>query len=225
MSEDTPQNEVPKKRSARRKNGASEATPKEPKDEREVVPQDTLTAGAPTAGTPIAGTPVGINVNLGAFASEDAVPAPPAPPEPEPAPPTQFAWEAPQHFQKLPQDFLIYSPDHCAGRAILSIPLDVIDIPRDKSTIKALVCLLLEPAPVIDADGSIVEARIGQEVLVECGHFIRRLIRAALDPRNVGEVWMRPVGKLTGEGGDTITLWDIRYGKTYPRDKVKRSGR
>jgi hypothetical protein len=160
-------------------------------------------------------------------AAPEAPPAPAMfnPPEPEPEPPTTFSWDAPSHFQKIPQDFLIYSPDRCDGRSILSIPLDVIDLPRDKSTIKALVCMLLEPTLLVDADGTAVEGRVGQEVLVECGHFLRRLIRAAMDPRNVGEVWMRPIGKLRGEGGDAITLWDIRYGKTYPRDKVKRSGR
>lgn len=140
-------------------------------------------------------------------------------------PPTPFAWEAPEGFQKLPQDFLIYSPDAAQGRSILCIPLDVIDMPRDKSTIKALVCMLLEPTPLVDADGTIVHGQVGQEVLVECGHFVRRLVRAALDPKNVGEVWMRAIGKLRAEGGDSITLWDIRYGKVYPRDKIKRIGR
>lgn len=143
-------------------------------------------------------------------------------PAPAPAPPTTFAYESPEGFAPLPQDFLIYSPDHCDGRSILCLPVDVIDLPRSQSSIKALVCLLLEPTLVVDAMGHVVEARAGQEVLVECGHFIRRLIRAAMDPKSVGEVWMRPSGKMSSEGGDTITLWDIRYGKTFPRDQIRR---
>lgn len=152
--------------------------------------------------------------------TEQPEPVNAAPPEP----PTPFAWSPPEGFEPVSQDFLIYSPDNNHGRACFGVLLDAIDIPRDKSTIKALVMLLIEATMAVDADGRVVEARAGQEVLVECSHFLRRLLRAAHDQKSVGELWLMPVGKLAAEGGDTITLWDIRGGKVYPREKFSRRG-
>lgn len=156
-------------------------------------------------------------------------PAPKPRPEPEAEadaapvePPTPYAYAAPEHFEAIPQDFLVYSPEHAQGRALLGVLVDEIELPRDRSTGRALVLVLLEPVPLITADGTIVEGRPGQEVLVEITHFLRRLVRAARDPRTVGEVWLRPIGRLPTSSGDSITLWDLRHGKTFPRSSVRR---
>lgn len=156
----------------------------------------------------------------------ELIPEPqPKPPAPEPIePPTPFAWEAPPHFEPIPQDFLLYSPDRAQGRALLGVLVDEIELPRDKSAGRALVFVLLEPVPLVTADGTIVEGRPGQEVLVEVTHFLRRLLRAARDPQNVGEVWLRPVGRMRADGGDSLTLWDLRFGKLFPRAQIKRGG-
>jgi hypothetical protein len=156
-------------------------------------------------------------------------PKPASKPRPEPEadappvePPTPYAYAAPEHFEAIPQDFLVYSPEHAQGRALLGVLVDEIELPRDRSTGRALVLVLLEPVPLITADGTIVEGRPGQEVLVEITHFLRRLVRAARDPKTVGEVWLRPIGRLPTAAGDSITLWDLRHGKTFPRSSVRR---
>lgn len=139
-------------------------------------------------------------------------------------PPTPFAWEPPPHFEPVPQDFLLYSPDRSQQRALLGLLVDEIEFPRDRSMGRALVLVLLEPVPLVTADGTLVMGRPGQEVLVEVTHFLRRLVRAARDPNSVGELWMRPVGHMRTDGGDTLTLWDIRGGKIFPRHTIKRGG-
>lgn len=153
-------------------------------------------------------------------------------PEPEPReslraplePPTPFAFDAPPHFEPIPQDYLLYVSDRAQGRALLGVLVDEIELPRDRSSVRALMFVLLEPTPLVTADGTLVEGRPGQEVLVEVNHWLRRLVRAARDPQSVGEVWMRSVGRMRCDGGDTLTLWDLRHGRTFPRSSIKRGG-
>lgn len=175
---------------------------------------------APTAETPAPAAPA---PEAPAEASAPELAAPEPAPEPI-EPPTPFAWEAPPGFEPVPQDFLLFVPDRAQGRAILGILVDEIELPRDRSTGRALVLVLLEPAPLVTAEGTIVEGRPGQEVLVEVTHFLRRLVRAARDRESVGELWLRPIGRMRADGGDSLTLWDIRHGKTFPRASVRRGG-
>lgn len=139
-------------------------------------------------------------------------------------PPTPFAWESPPGFEPIPQDFLLYSAERSQGRALLGILVDEIELPRERSTGRALVLVLLEPVPLVTADGTLVEGKPGQEVLVEVTHFLRRLLRAAKDREQVGEVWLRSVGWMAADSGDRLPLWDLRHGRTFPRSSVKRGG-
>lgn len=137
------------------------------------------------------------------------------------APPTSFAFEPPPNFVRIPHDFLLFDPERCDGRALLGVPYNVISLPKQTSVGKAIVFCAIEPTPCVLADGRIVECKPGEDVLLEVSHWLRRLTRGAMDQENVGEVWARPIGRRRSQDGDFIMEWDLRSGRTWPRNDFK----
>lgn len=136
--------------------------------------------------------------------------------DPSPAPP--YAFSPPDGFQVVPSDFYTYSPDRAGGRAIYGILLHFLDLNPGKG----LLFVLIEPTLCLAADGlTLVEAPIGAKVMVPAGFELRKLIRKAVDPTKVGEIWMRPTQKVALENGDYMWFWDVRYGAIHSRQLVE----
>lgn len=137
--------------------------------------------------------------------------------------PTPFAFHPPDGFNKMPQSLFHYSPAHCKGRSVFGVLVDALDIQLREGSQKALVVQLVEPTLVLLQDGkSVVEIGDGHEVFVFADFYLRPLIRRALDKESVGEIWMRPTKGIVVDGGGIIYGWELYYGKTYPRSKIKR---
>lgn len=152
------------------------------------------------------------------------------------APPTPYAWEPPPGFDPVPQDFLLYHPDFCDGRAIFGILVDAIPLlfqrgPGTEGTVVpavwGLIVQLMEDTLALDPSASrrVIVARPGQEIMVGADHVaLRRLVRAALDPQSVGEVWLRPDPQVRLlYGADHHQAWITRHGKNFARKSIKRS--
>lgn len=157
---------------------------------------------------------------------QTAVAQPPSPFQPEPEapkpPPTMFAFVPPEHMTRIPHDYLLFDPERCDGRALFGVPHTVVPLPKQTSVGQAIVFCAIEATPCVVADGRIVECKPGEDILVEVSHWLRRLLRGALDQQSVGEVWARPVGKRRTQDGDFIMEWDLRSGRTWPRNEFRR---
>ncbi len=136
-------------------------------------------------------------------------------------PPTPFAFEPPPNFSRVPHDYLLFDPERCSGRALLGVPYHVIDLPKQSSVGKAIVFCAIEPTPCVVSDGRVVDCKPGEDVLVEVSHWLRRLMRGAMDQENVGEIWARPVGKRKTQDGDFLMEWDLRSGRIWKRADFK----
>lgn len=179
------------------------------------------------------------------LASSVMSPEPPPAPTPQPqtaandpsviVPPTPFAFEPPPGFTTIPQDFLVYHPDFGQGRAIYGMLVDAIPLlwtqaSNSQGVIPAmygLIVQLIEETLVIDPTwNTAIVAKSGQEIMVGADHVaLRRLVRAALDPKQVGEVWLRPNLEMQVKYGEMdYRAWDTRAGRTFRRQDVKRTG-
>lgn len=153
------------------------------------------------------------------------------------APPTPHAFEPPPTFQILAPDFALYHPDHCDGRSAYGILVDALPILFKRHhvdtnvmvpAIYGLVMILIEETLVLDFSGKRpVIAKPGQEIMIGADHLkLARLVRAALDPKGVGEIWMRPDRDVrVAYGPDDYRSWDVRHGQMFPREQIKRAAR
>jgi hypothetical protein len=130
-------------------------------------------------------------------------------------PQDMFETRPPLHFERLSPDYSLYDPFRCRGRVILGVPITSMELPKQESAGRALVIRLLHPTLVVDNIGRLMEARVGQDILLEVSHWLRALVRRAHDEKHVGEVWLRP-----GE----FRKSEIWHGRLFPRDQFLKGG-
>lgn len=151
---------------------------------------------------------------------EPGAPVPPAPfpvqPDTKPNAP-MFAFDPPPAFERVPIDFALYDPERAQGRSILGILHGNIEFPKHASSGRALVITVMEPTPVVDNNGRVFEAHVGQDVIVEATFWLLALLRRSMDKEKVGEIWLRPLFRVPIGSGEFVPAWDIRSGRLHDR--------
>lgn len=124
-------------------------------------------------------------------------------------------------------DRTMYSADK-SGDPIVGYIVDLLDMPPiqvgkgEPRDWQAFVVLLTEPCRGVDREGSLVESKAGEEIVVPATYQIQHALkRFAKDPEKMHELGIMPKKKLDIGGGQTFwTYRVVSTGKTKERGNV-----
>jgi hypothetical protein len=120
-------------------------------------------------------------------------------------------------WAKVASDRMVYKPEQCHTHPVQGLLLGRQELPGDPPW-AAFIIRLTQPTIAVDRNDKVIAIAAGEEIYLPETNRLEGLRRAAANPGEVFEVWVKPHEKIKLGGGRELWIYKVQVNKkSQPR--------